>query len=338
MAKMFYTLDEAKAALGKSEDEIKQYTRDGRLREFRDGPRLMFKADQVEALKGQLGSGGSGAPIDLGPSDSGAPIGLVDSKGGSGISLAESSSGLSGLSGSGLANISGSGLGSGMGSGMMNLKEDTALAADLGLSGSIGGVPSPARGAGSGTGLSGTAGGSRGGINVFGDETGGDDPMAQTAISSSPSVADLNLEGIGSGSGLLDLTRESDDTSLGADLIDEIKPNRGASRPSAPSESSAGLSGVGLAAMPGGVSGGGLGVRVVEAADPMAGLFGGLALGAAVVVVFGIFIMVSALLGGLPDLMKFFADKNFVIITAIVAAPAVVFGVFGLVLGKSMAR
>ena len=336
MAKMFYTLDEAKAALGKSEDEIKQFTRDGRLREFRDGPRLMFKADQVEALKGQLGSGGSGAPIDLGPSDSGAPIGLVDSKGGSGISLAESS-GLSGLSGSGLANISGSGLGSGMGSGMMNLKEDTALAADLGLSGSIGGMPSPARGSGSGTGLSGSAGGSRGGINVFGDEAGEADPMAQTAISSSPSVADLNLEGIGSGSGLLDLTRESDDTSLGADLIDEIKPNRGA-RPSAPQESGAGLSGVGLAAMPGGVTGGGMGVRVVEAADPMAGLFGGLALGAAVVVVFGIFIMVSALLGGLPDLMKFFADKNFVIIAAIVAAPAVVFGIFGLVIGKSMAR
>ena len=48
MAKMFYTLDEARAALGKNEEEIKQYAREGRLREFRDGPRLMFKADQVE--------------------------------------------------------------------------------------------------------------------------------------------------------------------------------------------------------------------------------------------------------------------------------------------------
>ena len=81
MAKMFYTLDEAKAALGKSEDEIKQFSRDGRLREFRDGPRLMFKSDQVEALKGTLGGGGA-IPVDLGPSDSGAPIGLVDSRGG----------------------------------------------------------------------------------------------------------------------------------------------------------------------------------------------------------------------------------------------------------------
>ena len=45
MAKMFYTLDETKAALGRNEEEIKQLSREGRLREFRDGPRLMFKAD-----------------------------------------------------------------------------------------------------------------------------------------------------------------------------------------------------------------------------------------------------------------------------------------------------
>ena len=56
MAKMFYTLEEAKTALAKSEDEIKQFAREGRLREFRDGPRLMFKADQVEHLKGELES------------------------------------------------------------------------------------------------------------------------------------------------------------------------------------------------------------------------------------------------------------------------------------------
>ena len=55
MAKMFYTLEETKGALGRNEEEIKQLTREGRLREFRDGPRLMFKADQVEALKGELG-------------------------------------------------------------------------------------------------------------------------------------------------------------------------------------------------------------------------------------------------------------------------------------------
>lgn len=50
MAKMFYTLEEAKAKLARSEVDIKQLAREGRLREFRDGPRLMFKADQVDQL------------------------------------------------------------------------------------------------------------------------------------------------------------------------------------------------------------------------------------------------------------------------------------------------
>ena len=51
MAKMFYTMDETKNVLGRNEEEIKQLAREGRLREFRDGPRLMFKADQVEDAK-----------------------------------------------------------------------------------------------------------------------------------------------------------------------------------------------------------------------------------------------------------------------------------------------
>src|SRR3954465_8174205 len=84
MAKMFYTLDEAKAALNKNEEEIKQYAREGRLREFRDGPRLMFKADQVESLKGELSGGDQ---VDLGVSDSGGLIGLVDTTGASGTSI-----------------------------------------------------------------------------------------------------------------------------------------------------------------------------------------------------------------------------------------------------------
>src|SRR6187399_1405929 len=119
MAKMFYTLDETRAALGKTEEDIKQLTREGRLREFRDGPRLMFKADQVEQLKAELGGGGALDQVDLGPSDSGAPIGLVDSRGasGSGVGIALSDMDASGMSGSGM---------------QMQMKDDTALAGDLG--------------------------------------------------------------------------------------------------------------------------------------------------------------------------------------------------------------
>jgi hypothetical protein len=52
------------------------------------------------------------------------------------------------------------------------------------------------------------------------------DASAQTRIQSpaTDSSDQLSLEGVGSGSGLLDLTRESDDTSLGAELLDEIYP------------------------------------------------------------------------------------------------------------------
>jgi hypothetical protein len=341
MAKMFYTLDETKSALGKSEDDIKQYTREGRLREFRDGPRLMFKADQVEALKAQLGGGSD--PVDLGPSDSGAPIGLADSAGasGAGIGLSEGAamgSGLSGISsGSGLAGISGSGLGSGLtggaGSGMMNLKEDTALAADLGLSGTVGGMPSPSR---SGT-SSGTSAGSRSGINVFGDDTAERvDPMAQTAMPSSPgaSAVDLNLEGIGSGSGLLDLTRESDDTSLGAELLDEISP--GAKRPQAPPDSGV-MSGVsGLEAPRGGVVRGTVGVQVLERPDPSAGFFGGAALGAGLVLLFAVFALVAALFGVHPQAVDWFQQKNLNIwtIMAIGLVGPALFGIFGWLMGK----
>ena len=59
------------------------------------------------------------------------------------------------------------------------------------------------------------------GVNVFDDDELDEavDPLAQTAITD---VAGLGVEGVGSGSGILDLTRESDDTSLGAELLDEI--------------------------------------------------------------------------------------------------------------------
>lgn len=63
------------------------------------------------------------------------------------------------------------------------------------------------------------------GIGVFDDDEIeiDSDPMAKTTITSG--VGDqASLEGAGSGSGLLDLTRESDDTSLGAELLDEIYP------------------------------------------------------------------------------------------------------------------
>lgn len=66
------------------------------------------------------------------------------------------------------------------------------------------------------------------GIGVFDDDELeiDADPMAKTQITDAAGDEQLQLEGgkSGSGSGLLDLTREADDTSLGAELLDDIYP------------------------------------------------------------------------------------------------------------------
>lgn len=69
------------------------------------------------------------------------------------------------------------------------------------------------------------------GISVFdADEIDAADPMAQTQVTNDGGGMfddddELTLDTVGSGSGLLDLTRESDDTSLGAvELLEDIDP------------------------------------------------------------------------------------------------------------------
>ena len=316
MAKMFYTLEETKTALGKNEEEIKQFAREGRLREFRDGPRLMFKADQVEAIKNELGlGGGDSGGSDIGITDTGAPIGLVDSRGAAlrafrfPIPIRARSGSVSGIA------MAGSGTGSGTG---MPLKDDTALAADVGLSGSMGGVPSPGRPGSSG--LTGTAAG-RSGISIFSEEGETADPSAQTNIAST--VPDqISLEAVGSGSGLLDLTRESDDTSLGAELLDEIAPGTGSKAGSrgpvgsAAASSAAGTRVGGTAvAEPAINEGGGGRIRggmpmTVEQADPFAPAFAGAAFGASIFVIFGGLVVTSAILGTKLPLVTALQEHN----------------------------
>jgi hypothetical protein len=321
MAKMFYTLDETKAALSLNEEEIKQLSREGRLREFRDGPRLMFKADQVDNLKAELAGGGD--QISLGPSDSGLGLSLADSKSsplsGSGISLADTDFGKS------------------PGAGMV--KDDTALAADLGLSGTAAGIPSPGR---AGDTRSGTKVGSRVGVNVFGDEESGRvDPMAQTSIGSG--IQDqINLEGVGSGSGLLDLTRESDDTSLGAELLDEISPGSGS-----------GLGGGGGTPRRGTMAAVDSGLAMeaparttgrsvisqpvyVEAPDALAPAMGWLALFGAGILLFGLFVLLNAVMGVRPAIVQGMTgpNGNGLMYLGMAAGGAVVFFVIGMVIGR----
>jgi len=50
MAGMFYSLQEAAEKLNLNEEQLKEFVQEGKLREFRDGPNLLFKVDEVEAL------------------------------------------------------------------------------------------------------------------------------------------------------------------------------------------------------------------------------------------------------------------------------------------------
>jgi hypothetical protein len=62
----------------------------------------------------------------------------------------------------------------------------------------------------------------RSGISIFDTEsTEEGDPSAVTRVTET-GRGELTMEAVGSGSGLLDLTREADDTSLGADLLEDV--------------------------------------------------------------------------------------------------------------------
>ena len=50
MAGMFCSIEEAAQRLGKSEEELKEMVKQGTLREFRDGPNLLMKVDEIEEI------------------------------------------------------------------------------------------------------------------------------------------------------------------------------------------------------------------------------------------------------------------------------------------------
>jgi len=208
MAKMFYSAKEAAEKLGKGESDLKGLVRSGKLREFRDAGSVNYKVSDVDSLaKGSAGGGEKSASKPAAAGKSGVAAAAGKSSAGS----KSGSSALGGASQSGEillepADDSGIELAP-SGSDIMSLEavdaEDTAVGARAQKKKKEGSsIPSV-------------------GMNVFDDDELDEhvDPLAQTAVSD---VAGLGLDGVGSGSGILDLTRESDDTSLGAELLEEI--------------------------------------------------------------------------------------------------------------------
>ncbi len=176
------------------------------------------------------------------------------------------------------------------------------------------------------------------GISVFDtDHTGLKDEASEQTAMGGEAVEDdeLSLEAVGSGSGLLDLTRESDDTSLGAELLEEVYSSEEAAEipggasglfEAAGEDESEQLVGAGGAmAMP----------VMMEAYDGTgSGLGAGLLIGALAALVMVAIVGVVGVMGATPDLAIMFA-RNVWIWVGGLAAVTVVFGLIGLFLGKA---
>jgi hypothetical protein len=172
------------------------------------------------------------------------------------------------------------------------------------------------------------------GISIFDDEDleiETADPMAKTQIA--PSVEDqVLLEGIGSGSGLLDLTRESDDTSLGAEVLEHIDME------GAVGSGIAEEAGVGSAPMPYVPQAEAMAPPTyVEPIDASAGLFTGVAVACAVMVVLLMAMTVAAMTGAVPRFFEVLQERM-TLILACGAVMAIAFALVGYFVGKSIAQ
>ncbi len=380
MDKMFYTLEEAAQRLGKSQDQIQAMVSGGQLDQLRDGNKIMFKRDQVD----QLASGDSGDAMSL-SDDSG--IGLADS----GIGLADTgrSDATDAIP---LSLDEASNTGSTDAADIMGIT-DTGLSATgsgIGLTGTNElDLDDPADGTGielsaTGLGLTGTGTGfdidlndtgtniesddlkSQTGISVFdAGEIDHADPMAQTQVSS-PNIDEdmLALDSVGSGSGLLDLTRESDDTSLGAELLDEIYPageGSDAKLEDLPGSSAVFETGTGTALTDTGVSSGfadidvasvdeagesatgmtAIGAGYSEAMDPAgAGLVAGMLIGSFIALLLVLIVTVSALGGAASSVTETLSQSNGMLWGAAggLLVVSIVLGVLFMFVGKAVDR
>ena len=232
--KMYYNLEEATARLGCTEDQLRGMVRSGKLREFRDAGKVHYRVDDVDRVASVSGDNvqleGSGE-LTLSMDDSkDMPAAKSDSGAGKKAKSSDSSGPIDlGGSDSGMLSLSGSG------SGELQL-EDSDTETPPAKPGKAAAKAKEASGTGDGLSLEevdkeAVDGMKKDdtvitniGISVFDDE---DleiavDPMAKTVVAAPGGDEHIALDGSGAGSGLLDLTRESDDTSLGAELLEGI--------------------------------------------------------------------------------------------------------------------
>jgi hypothetical protein len=172
------------------------------------------------------------------------------------------------------------------------------------------------------------------GISIFDDEDleiEAADPMAKTQIA--PSIEEqTSIEGVGSGSGLLDLTRESDDTSLGAEVLDHIDMGGDVG------SGVAGTSAEPIAYTPEPA------MQVVEVAasdamDAGSGLFGGVAIGTSLVMLMLTAVAMAAVQSGDGAVAGFVKSmkESIPVVLGVSAVVIIIAAIAGFAMGKAVA-
>ncbi|MBL8760372.1 MAG: hypothetical protein JNL50_03635, partial [Phycisphaerae bacterium] len=179
------------------------------------------------------------------------------------------------------------------------------------------------------------------GISIFdADATEEADPSAVTRVSAAPSLADPGRSG--SGSGLLDMTKDQDDTSLGANLLDDVYGNETVAQQTAvePAADEGGAlfeSPAATDADTAMAAASAAAVMPMMAGEPYdgagSGLVGGLSFAAAVALLVAAFAVVLGLTGVGDDLIAMLGD-NFLPIVGGLGGLTLIAAGLGFVLGK----
>lgn len=289
---MFYSIEEVQEKLGCSSEEIRNMVEKGELREFRDGAKIMFKVDDIDNMAPDdlaiaeeaeseisLSAADAEEDMDLTPLDTGSQIGLAPLDTGSQMGLMDSG-GATGMSaGDSADHISLDDTSEGKD------KDDTVITTH--------------------------------GVDVF-DESDSDmeavDPLAQTQIA--PDIADqIPLDNESSGSGLLDLSREADDTSLGIELLEEIYPgaeegggdDQGPSQLEIPEEPKVASAAMDAPASPVPA----FAAQMAQTYDPTSGAFGAMLIVPFIFIIYMACVIAAGVGGVQPALLSSISQYNF---------------------------
>ena len=367
MAKLFYTLEEAAQKLRKSQDEIMRMARAGQLQELRDKDQVLFRRSAIDQIAGD-GDMGSDINLDgLDLSNAGSSMGAMDElrlddssvtpvapaapRMNAGVNMSDDLSMDDGLSLDDdlrldAGPIAASGADDSMGLDDLSLADDdepapaptrapTPAAAPMARSAPPARSPAASSG-GSGIGLADSSADS---MMMDAPASSGAGRMNSNDDSMSLNSDQTQLEAVGSGSGLLDIS--SDESFFGAQMIEESMGGEDA----AMTENTADIFGGGetaateeAAPVTSGTSAVTFGATALaEARDPK---FSGFTAGAMIVATIALVGMgwsvTEMMVGNYTDVAKMIAE-NWMMVLGSTAGAILVFGGIGLGIGKATA-